>query len=70
MAGVASGIAQIAGGKIFPGIVLIGGGMVMAGLSMLLFYLCRLATKGGAKLTESFLLKLKNRFIGRRKSND
>ncbi len=68
--GVACAIAQIAEGNIIPGIALIGAAMVLAGLAIAMLYICRLASKGGAKLTKRIMLSVKNRFIGRRKDDD
>ena len=45
------------------GVMLIGAGITLAGLSILVFYLCNLATKGAAVLSKSVFLGIKKLFL-------
>lgn len=49
--GSALGVGLIASGNQLSGLALLGAGILCAGLSILLFYLCKLATKGTVLLT-------------------
>lgn len=63
--GIAAGIGFALNGNVLTGIVIIGAGMVCAGLSIFLFYGCRAATKGTLLLTKKIALGIKNCFIKR-----
>lgn len=63
LAGLAAGVFFIAGGKVLPGIAVIGAGLVCAGLSVFLFFGCRAATKGILFLTKKLAVGIKNCFI-------
>lgn len=62
LSGVATGIG-FAFTNIFAGIALIGAGLVCAGLSVFLFYGCKMATKGSLLLTKKISYAIKNCFI-------
>ena len=60
--GIVAGIGFAIGEDIFSGIALISAGLVCAGLSILFFLVCNLATKGTALVTKKAFLLIKNRF--------
>ena len=59
---VASGIGLALNSGVLPGLATVGIGLICAGLSVFLFFGCRLATKGTLKLTKSCFLLAKNYF--------
>lgn len=61
--GIAVGIGFTCGGHILIGIALIGAGLTLAGLSILLFFGCKVATDGIIWLTKKMVLSVKNSFI-------
>ena len=52
LGGIAGGVIQAVMGNELAGAVLIGGGLVCAGLAILAFFGCRAATKGLCRLTK------------------
>ena len=74
---IVSAFAAVAGGIYFAfrgegmlGVALISAGIVLAGLSVFLFFGCREASRGILVLTKKIALGLKSMFIGRRKENE
>ena len=65
--GVAGGVIDFFRGYRREGAMLIGAGVLAAGLSVFMFFACRAATKGAAKLTKKIALGVKSMFI--RKDN-
>lgn len=65
--GVAGGIIDFFRGYRREGAMVIGAGLLLAGLSVFMFFACRAATKGAAKLTKKIALGVKSMFI--RKDN-
>ena len=62
-AGVVAGAVFAAGGNGLTGIAMIGAGIVCAGLSVFMFFVCKAATKGISNLTKKFAIWIKNCFI-------
>lgn len=62
-AGLVAGGALAIYSNIYSGIALIGAGIVCAGLSVFMFYFCKLATKGILMLTKKFALWIKSCFV-------
>lgn len=62
LAGIASGIGLIIGGKVLTGIATIGIGLVCGGLSIFLFYGCLAASKGAVLLAKKLVLWAIHRF--------
>ncbi len=58
--GVAGGACIALGGYGYVGIALIAAGLVCAGLAIFLFFGCKAATKGTARLTKYFFRRLRN----------
>lgn len=67
LAGVVAGvgIGFTADGGFLTGLAIIGAGIVCAGLSIFMFYLCKIATKGVLLLTKKVALWIKNCFVGK-----
>lgn len=63
LGGLASGIALATSGNSHAGIAMIGAGIVCAGLSILLFFGCKAATKGILWLTKKIALNIKSCFL-------
>lgn len=61
--GIIAGIAMICTENVFSGIVMIGAGIVCAGISIFMFYGCKVATKGILILTKKIAVWIKNCFI-------
>lgn len=59
------GISFAADGGLITGVAIIGTGIICAGLSIFMFYLCKIATKGVLMLTKKFALWIKNCFVGK-----
>ena len=62
-AGLVAGITFIYLGHIPAGMMMLAGGMVCAGLSILMFYGCKAATKAILLLTKKFAVWMKNRWM-------
>ena len=60
---VASGVVFACNGNIPTGIAAIGTAFVCAGLSIFMFFVCRIATKGVGLLTKKTIIGIKNCFI-------
>lgn len=65
--GVAAGVLQFIKGYRREGDMLIGAGVLLAGLSVFMFFACRAATKGAAKLTKKIALGIKSLFVRKEK---
>ncbi len=61
LGGIIGGVAHIAENFYLNGIALIGASFICAGFAILLFYICKLLTKGTVWLTKQFFLWIKNR---------
>lgn len=61
--GAACAVVMLAAGEVWPGVAILGAALLCAGLSIVLFWLCKLATVGCAKLTKKLFLWIKSRFI-------
>lgn len=62
-AGLVAGVTLAIYSNIYSGIALIGAGIVCAGLSIFMFYFCKLATQGILMLTKKFALWIKSCFV-------
>ncbi|MBR4635121.1 MAG: DUF1700 domain-containing protein [Clostridia bacterium] len=65
--GVAAGVLQFIKGYRREGVMLIGAGVLLAGLSVFMFFACRAATKGAAELTKKIALGIKSLFVRKEK---
>ena len=61
--GLVAGVTLAIYSNVYSGIALIGAGIVCAGLSIFMFYFCKLATKGILMLTKKFALWIKSCFF-------
>ncbi len=61
--GVVAGIVFAIGSNGLTGIAMIGAGIVCAGLSIFMFYGCKVTTKGILILTKKIAVRIKNCFI-------
>ena len=66
VAGIAAGVMLIAKGQAQQGLLTLFAGLALAGLSIFLFFGCKAATKGAAKLTKRIALGVKSMFLKRR----
>ena len=64
-AGITSGIVFVCTENVPAGIVMMGLGVACVGLSIFMFYGCKMATKGILILTKKFAVWLKNCFVKR-----
>lgn len=55
-------------GEFIAGLAVLGAGMICSGLSIFMFYACKVITAGIVKLTKKFTLWVKNCFIGKEKA--
>ena len=65
---VAYGIIAICRGETANGFAMIGAGLLLAGLSILLFFASKAATKGAFKLTKKTVLWIKTLIVGKEKN--
>lgn len=65
--GVAGGVIDFFRGYRREGVMIIGAGLLLAGLSVFMFFACRAATKGAAKLTQKIALGIKSLFVRKEK---
>jgi len=63
LGGVAAGIVIACSGNALSGITMLAAGIVCAGLSIFMFYGCKVAIKGILLLTKKFAVWIKNCFI-------
>ena len=63
--GIAAGIVFACTGHNLSGIAIIGAGIVCAGLSIFMFYVCKAATKGILIFSKKFLIWIKNFFVNK-----
>ncbi len=68
LAGIAAGILLICRGSLPQGMLLIGAGILLAGLSVFLFFGCIAAAKGAVKLTGKIALGIKSLFVRKEKT--
>ncbi len=61
--GVVAGIVFVCTGNAYTGIAMVGASLVLAGLSVFMYFGCKSATKGIVLLTEKLALWTKNCFI-------
>ena len=66
LGGMIAGVAFAYNGKVLSGVAVIGAGIVCAGLSIFMFYGCKVATKGLLLLTKKTVFGVKNSFMERR----
>lgn len=62
LGGIVSGVIFAIGGNLLKGVALLGVAILCLGLSILLYYGCKAATKGMTVLTKKAVLDIKNRF--------
>ena len=70
LGGLIAGVLFFTGSGILSGLPVLGAGLVFAGLSIFLFFLCRETTKCAAVLTKKIGSKIKSSFKGRRTQNE
>lgn len=63
--GIVAGITFACNGNVLTGVAMIGTGIVCAGLSIFMFYGCKVATKGILVLTKKLAVWIMNCFIKR-----
>ncbi len=68
LAGLVAGVIYMARGYIGAGIMLFGAGLFLAGLSIFLFFGCKAATVGTAKLAKKIVHGIKRLFVGKEKT--
>ena len=68
LGGVVAGVLYIVNGYAAFGIVLIGAGLVLAGLSVFLFFGCKAVTVGTARLAKRIVRGIKRLFVGKEKA--
>ena len=61
--GIAAGVLMICQGDMTEGLLMIAAGVVLAGLSVFMFFGCLAATKGAVGLTKKIALWIKSLFI-------
>ena len=66
--GLAGSVLIIIRGNVFSGVAVIGAALFFAGLSIFLFFGCRAATMGIAKLIKMTVLGIKKLFVGRKEN--
>ncbi len=66
LGGLIAGVLFFTGSGILSGLPVLGAGLVFAGLSIFLFFLCKETTKCAAVLTKKIGSKIKSSFKGRR----
>ena len=69
VSGVLGGISLLFTEKAVVGIVLIGLGFVLSGISILFYYGCKIATRGIILLTKKLALSVKKCFVRKDKYN-
>ena len=60
---ITAGIIQIVHSDVWGGILLIGAGLVLAGLTIFMIFACKWATLGTIRLTKKIILGIKSKFI-------
>lgn len=63
LGGVAAGAVLVCTDNVFPGIAMVGAGLVCAGLAVFMLYGCKAATKGILVLTKKLAVWIKNCFV-------
>ena len=63
LGGIAVGVYYAIGGNVLPGIAVAGAGIVCAGLSILMLFVCMAATRGILILTKKLAIRIKGCFI-------
>ena len=67
LACIAAAVVYFIKGEPSSGIAMFGAGLALAGLSVLMFYVCKAATKGAAKLTKKIAVGIKTAIAGKEK---
>ena len=67
LAGLAAGVVLLCQGDAARGLFLMGSGIALAGLSVVLFFGCKAATRGGVILTKKIVLWIKSLFLRKEK---
>lgn len=70
LACAAGAMILVADGQGLMGLASLGAGLLLAGLSIFLFFAAKAATKGAAILTKKIALKIKSMFIGKGDNNE
>lgn len=60
---IPAGVFFIIGGKVLPGVAVIGAGVALAGLAVFAFFVCRAVTEGIIFLIKGSVILIKNCFI-------
>lgn len=66
--GTVAGVVYLASGYGWNGVMLIGAGLVLAGLSVFLFFGCKAVTVGTARLAKRIVRGIKRLFVGKEKA--
>ena len=69
IAGLGSGVLVCIQGHIIPGIALISAGCVLIGLAIYMYFACKAATKGMAKLSAKLVLGIKHMFVKKKEES-
>ena len=69
LAGVAAGVLYLVQGEPALGVMLIGAGLFLAGMSVFLFVGCKAATVGTARLAKKIVHGIKRLFVGKENAN-
>ena len=64
-AAAAAGVVQLFRGQTLQGLALMGAGLLLAGLSIFLFFGCAAASRGVVRLTGKIALWIKSLFVGK-----
>ena len=65
---VAGGVLLLIGTGVSPGLVVLSAGLVLAGLAVLLFFVCKAAGKGALILAKKIALGIKSLFLRKEKA--
>ena len=67
-AGAAAGVLMLCRGALPQGSLMLGAGLVLAGLSVFLFFGCRAITRGALRLTRKLAVGIKTLFLGKERA--
>ena len=65
---LASGLLSLFRGDVSPGLLMIGAGLILAGLSVFLFFGCRAVSKGALHMTGKIAIRVKSLFLRKEKA--